>query len=172
MVVWSLRTVAAEQLNLQAAPHSDSLIWFNLERINRMDLEGMMPPRTIFLSRLIGLFSLVLGLAELMHKPAMVKIAAELVNAPALLFILGMVTLLAGLAMVLAHNVWTGGATPVIVTLAGWVLLIRGFILVAISPSRAVGLLEALHFADFYYVYVAMPLILGLYLTFAGFTSK
>jgi hypothetical protein len=28
--------------------------------------------------------------------------------------------LLGGLAMVLAHNVWSGGPLPVIVTLIGW----------------------------------------------------
>jgi hypothetical protein len=132
----------------------------------------MMSPHTIFLSRLIGLFTLIVAMAEVMHKTAMVSIAAELVNIPALLFILGMRTLLAGLAMVLAHNVWTGGATPVVVTVVGWVLLIRGIVLVAISPSRAIGVLDALHFADLYYLYVAIPLVLGLYLTFVGFSAN
>jgi hypothetical protein len=42
-----------------------------------------------------------------------------LISAPALLFVLGMVTLLAGLAVVLAHNVWTGGLTPVLVSVVG-----------------------------------------------------
>ncbi len=131
-----------------------------------------MSPRTIFLSRLIGLFSLILAVSELMHKTEMVGIAAELVQVPAVLFILGILTLLGGLAMVLAHNVWAGGVTPVVVTLVGWIVLVRGVVLVTISPINAVAALEAVHFADYYYVYVAIPALLGIYLTFVGFSTN
>jgi hypothetical protein len=137
-----------------------------------MGLEDIMPQHTIFLSRLIGLFALIISIAELIHKAAIVETAAELAQAPPLLFIAGMFTLLGGLAMVLAHNVWTGGALPVVVTVIGWLMLIRGVVLVFISPGGAAGIFEALHFADLYYLYVAVPLLLGLYLTFAGFTAS
>ena len=130
-----------------------------------------MSPLTIFLSRLIGLFVLILAMAEVMHKSEMLEVTSELIKAPGLLFILGMFTLLAGLAMVLAHNVWTGGATSVVVTGVGWVLLIRGIVFVAISPSNAAGMLEVMHFADYYYIYVAISVLLGFYLTFAGFSA-
>jgi hypothetical protein len=39
------------------------------------------------------------------------------VRNPPLLLIFSMVWLIAGLAMVLGHNIWSGGALPVIVTL-------------------------------------------------------
>jgi len=131
-----------------------------------------MLPRTIYLARLIGLFTLILSVSELLHRAAMIETASELANAPPLLFIAGVFTLLAGLAMVLGHNVWTGGALPVVVTVIGWVLLIRGIVLVFISPGGAMGIFEALRFGDLYYVYVAIPLLMGLYLTFAGFTAS
>ena len=130
-----------------------------------------MLPHTIFLSRLIGLFALIVSIAEMMHKAAMVETASELANAPPLLFIAGIFTLLAGLAMVLSHNLWTGGVTTVVVTIIGWVMLVRGIVLVFISPGGAAGIFEALHFGQLYYFYVAIPLLLGLYLTFAGFTA-
>jgi len=79
--------------------------------------------------------------------------------------------LLGGLALVLRHNVWHGGAATVLVTLVGWILLLRGILLVFISPGGALGIFEALHFARFYYFYVALPLVLGIYLTFAGFAA-
>jgi len=131
-----------------------------------------MLPRTIFLSRLIGLFALIVSLSELAHKSAMVALATDLANAPPLLFIAGTFMLLGGLAIVLTHNIWGGGFAPVLVTLIGWVMLVRGVILVFISPEGAVGVFEALRFAEFYYVYAALPLLLGLYLTFAGFTAQ
>jgi hypothetical protein len=130
-----------------------------------------MSPRTIFLSRLIGLYALVISTSMLVHKTAMITTAAELAQAPPLLFIAGWFTLLAGLAMVLTHNIWAGGTLPVVVTLIGWALLIRGIVMVFISPGGAASIYEALHFAELYYVYVAIPLLLGIYLTYAGFKS-
>ena len=131
-----------------------------------------MSARTIFLSRLIGLYSLVTSVSMLMHKGAMVETVAALANAPPLLLIGGMFTLLAGLALVLSHNLWSGGALPLVNTLLGWVLLFRGIVLVFISPGGAAALYEALHFEQLYYLYVAIPLALGLYLTGAGFKAQ
>ena len=136
-----------------------------------MDLESMMQPRTIFLCRLIGLWALIVSISFMLHKTAMVDIAVDLSNAPALLFISGAFTVLAGLAVVLGHNVWTGGVAPVVVTVVGWALLIKGGVLVVVSPGGASGLLAASHFADYAYFYAAISLVLGLYLTYAGFLA-
>jgi hypothetical protein len=130
-----------------------------------------MLPRTIFLSRLLGLWVLIIALAVMLHKTAMVSIAADFGNAPGLLFISGVFTVLAGLAMVLGHNIWTGGAAPVVVTLVGWAMLIKGIGLVFISPGEAAGLLAVSRFAEYAYVYGGVLLVLGLYLTYAGFLA-
>lgn len=73
---------------------------------------------TVFLSRLIGLFAILVALSLLMHKQATVETLTALVRNPPLLLIFGMIWLIAGLAMVLGHNVWSGGALPVVVTLS------------------------------------------------------
>jgi hypothetical protein len=127
---------------------------------------------TIFLSRLIGLYSLITSLSMLLHKAAMVETVAELAHAPPLLLIGGMITLLSGLAIVIGHNVWGRGLLPLVITVLGWVLLLRGIILVFISPGGAAALYEVLHFEQLYYLYVAVPLALGLYLTGAGFKAQ
>ena len=67
-------------------------------------------PRTIYLSRLLGVFLLVLAVAELTQRSNLAATAMEFANSPALLLLSGMLTLVAGLAIVLAHNVWRGGA--------------------------------------------------------------
>jgi hypothetical protein len=130
-----------------------------------------MSERTIFLSRLIGLNSLIVSISMLFHKAAIVATASELAKAPPLLFIGGLFALLAGIAMVLLHNSWSGGLLPVVVTLVGWAVLIRGIIMVFISPEGASTVYEAMHFGNLYYVYVAIPFCLGLYLTCSGFTA-
>ncbi len=66
-----------------------------------------MSPRTVFLARLIGPFAILLSLSELVHKQQTVETAAALVRDRPLLLMIAMMGLLAGLAMVLAHNVWS-----------------------------------------------------------------
>jgi hypothetical protein len=131
-----------------------------------------MSPRTIFLARLIGLFAILLSLSEFVRKQAMVETANALVRDRPLLFILAMLGLLAGLAIVLAHNVWSGGALPVVVTLFGWILLIRGALLLFLPPEAVAGLIDFFHFEQLFYFYAGITLVLGLYLTYAGFKAS
>ncbi|MGB6176215.1 MAG: hypothetical protein WBF43_07740 [Methylocella sp.] len=128
-----------------------------------------MRPLTIFLSRLIGLFALVLSLAMVLHRRSYVETAATLIQDRPLLLVLGMISLIAGLAIVLAHNIWSGGTLPVIVTLIGWINLIRGLILLLLPPQAVVSLFEIFHFDERFYLYVAIIFVLGVYLTFMGF---
>ena len=44
------------------------------------------------------------------------------------MFVLSIIIVAAGLAMVLAHNIWSGGAQAVVVTLVGWLTLIKGLL--------------------------------------------
>ncbi len=76
-----------------------------------------MSPRTAFLSRLIGLYLILVSLAMVAHKQATVESMAALVRNPPVLFVIGVIAVAAGLAMVLSHNVWSGGVHPVVVTL-------------------------------------------------------
>jgi hypothetical protein len=131
-----------------------------------------MSTRTIFLARLIGLFSLVVSVAMFLHKQAMIETVTAMVRDQPLLFVLGMLGLLAGLAMVLAHNVWSGGALPIVVTLFGWILLIRGTILLLLSPDTLVSLMDSIHFERLFYFSAGITLVLGLYLTYAGFRAS
>src|SRR5260370_42003913 len=104
-----------------------------------------MSPRAIFRARVSGLFAILLSLSEFLHKQATVETAAALVRDRPLLFILAMLGLLAGLAIVLAHNVWSGGALPVLVTLFGWILLIRSAVLLFLPPETVAGLIDFFH---------------------------
>jgi hypothetical protein len=130
-----------------------------------------MSPRTVFLARLIGLFALLLSFSELVHKQAMIETANALVRDRPLLLMMGMLGLLAGLAMVLSHNIWSGGAVPVVVTLFGWILLIRGAVLLFLSPEAAAGMIDFFRFEQLFYVYAGITLLLGLYLTYGRFQA-
>ena len=131
-----------------------------------------MSSRTRFLGRLNGLYLILISLAMVVHKQATVELMAALVrNAPEL-FISGVIAVSAGLAIVLGHTVWSGGVLPVVVTLTGWLMLIKGVFLLFLSPEGTYRFfLAGLHYEHFFYQYNAIPLVLGVYLTYAGICS-
>ena len=83
-----------------------------------------------------------------------------------------MISLACGLAMTISHNIWKGGAPPVIVTIIGWLMVIRGAGLMALSPAGISRLVEALRYEQRFYFYMGATLVLGLYLTWAGFGAS
>jgi len=101
----------------------------------------------------------------------MIVTATAIVQDRPLLLIVAMLGVVAGLAIVLSHNVWRGGALAIVVTLCGWIFLIRGIVLLFLSPEETVGLLSLLRYEDLFYMYAAIPIVLGLYLTWASFRS-
>ena len=131
-----------------------------------------MSPRTIFLSRLFGLYCLIVVPAMVLNKEATVAKVTALMQDPPVMLVLGVFTLIAGLAMVLGHNVWSGGAAPVLVTLLGWSTLAKGALFLFLPPGLEPRFfLEQLHYAQLFYLYMAITLALGLYLTYAGFAA-
>jgi len=67
-----------------------------------------MSPRTIFLSRLIGLYCILVALPMMTRGPVTVETVTALLQNSAMTLILGVITLAPGLAMVLAHSIWSG----------------------------------------------------------------
>jgi hypothetical protein len=136
-------------------------------------LEGTMLPRTLFLSRLIGLYCILIGLSMMTRGQATVETVTALLQNSAMTLILGVITLAAGLAMVLAHNIWSGGALIVVVTLVGWMALIKSLFFLFLPHEMEAGLfLGQLHYRELFYVYAAISLVLGVYLTYGGFKSR
>jgi hypothetical protein len=135
-------------------------------------LEDIMSPRTLFLSKLIGLYCILGSLSMMTHREVTLQAVTELLHSPALRLVLGVVTLVAGLAMVLVHNVWSGGALPVIVTIVGWATLIKGSLFFFLLPeTEARAFLGVFHYQQLSYVYMAISLVIGIYLTYRGFMS-
>jgi len=67
-----------------------------------------MSPRTLFLSRLIGLYCIFIALSMMTRRQATVETVTVLLQNSSMMLIVGIITLAAGLAVVLAHNIWSG----------------------------------------------------------------
>jgi hypothetical protein len=123
---------------------------------------------TIFLARLIGLFTVLLISALLLRGSSMVE---TLIADRPLMLTYAIISLAIGLAMILGHNVWSGGALPVVVTLVGWLILAKGLLLMFLTPEALTQFVERMHYGEHIYLYVAPSLVIGLYLTWAGFAA-
>jgi hypothetical protein len=135
-------------------------------------MEAGMPQLTIFLAKLIGLFTLIFSVALLLRREFFVATVTGFMHDPVILLMFGMIALAAGLAMVLAHNRWSGGVLSVVVTVLGWIFLIRGLLLLFLPSDLLDGVFAALRFEERYYLYAMIPFVLGAYLAYAGFTAE
>lgn len=129
-----------------------------------------MKPLTVYLGRLLGLFTLITSFWLLTERQnTLSTIPALLGDRPAMV-IFAIIALAGGLAIVLAHNIWSGGVLPILVTLIGWVMLIRGVLFLFLPPEATLRILAAMQFERFFYIYLAIPFVLGLYLSYLAFT--
>ena len=71
------------------------------------------------------------------------ELITEAVASHVLIYISGVLSLLAGLAIVLAHNRWSGG-WPVIITVLGWLMVIGGVIRIVV-PQLAQAVAETIY---------------------------
>jgi hypothetical protein len=123
---------------------------------------------TVFLARAIGRFTVALVAALLVRGSAIIE--ESVADGPVML-VYATISLAMGIAMVLGHNVWSGGALPVVVTLVGWLILAKGVVLLFFAPDAVSQMFEQMRYAEHYYLYLAPALVIGLYLTWAGFTA-
>ena len=126
---------------------------------------------THFLARLLGLYCLVISIMMLLRRQAMLAIVTSSVQNRALLFLVEILGLASGLALVLGHNIWSSGLLALIVTLIGWSTLIRSIMLLFLLPEAIERFIKAVRYEQNYYLFTAIPLLIGLYLTVAGLGS-
>ena len=80
---------------------------------------------SVFLAKLIGPVMLAVGIGLVANAAAYKKLAEEFLGSTALIYLSGLLTMTAGLAVVLAHNVWAAD-WRILITLLGWLTAIGG----------------------------------------------
>ena len=101
---------------------------------------------------------------------AFVTIVHAFVADTPLVLIAGVFTLFGGLAIVLLHNYWSGGALTVIITLLGWLTLIKAVVLLVLPLTKLVTMYCGVSPTRIL-ISGLLTLLLGIYLTVAGFRS-
>jgi hypothetical protein len=90
---------------------------------------------SVFLARLMGPVALAVGIAVFLNGVSIRIMAEEVMRSRALVFISGMLSMVAGLAIVLTHNQWVAN-WPVLITIIGWLGTISGAARI-ICPGKA-----------------------------------
>jgi hypothetical protein len=102
----------------------------------------MVSPQTLYLARFIGV-GLALMCAALAARPRWaLEAIGTMMGQPGVMLVTGVMTLVAGAALVIGHNLWTGGYIPIAVTAIGWLTLIKGFAILVL-PAPVLGRLYA-----------------------------
>src|SRR5262245_22830986 len=104
-----------------------------------MPAKGQDMTTSIFLARLIGPVFVLVGIGMFANRAAYQAMAHEIVASAPLIYISGVLAFVAGLAIVLNHNVWAAD-WRIIITLIGWLALLRGAMRV-VFPQQSVALI-------------------------------
>jgi hypothetical protein len=132
-----------------------------------------MTATTRFLCRLLGLYCLIAAFSMALHREIFLDIVTALVHDASLMFVVGIITVLGGLALVLVHNRWQGSGHVVVVSILAWITLLKGLLLLFITPANAPAFyLGALHYPRLFYVYASVSAIIGMYLCYGGFRIR
>jgi hypothetical protein len=126
---------------------------------------------TRFLAELIGLLQLSLGVSLLFQKAVFIKVLTDLTANRSALFMVGVLLLLAGLAIVLTHNIWTGGVLTIAITLIGWILILRGLASMFLPGDGMPRMIRWCKVEELSWLYAAWVLAIGAWLTWAGFAT-
>jgi uncharacterized membrane protein len=121
-----------------------------------------------YLAEVWGISIVLISLALLIKPKHLKRLFAEVEN-ETMMFLGGIISLIIGVAMVLAHNVWVQN-WQVIVTILGWGSLVKG-LSVLFLPELIKNWVKKMETAPFLPFALLVMLFIGLALTYFGFTA-
>lgn len=127
--------------------------------------------RTRLFARVLGPFLVILDVTAVVRTSDMRGLLSEFVPNSLSTWVFGAFVLLGGLVIVALHQYWRGAAA-IIVSLVGWLVVLRGVMLVAF-PQTFVSVAESMVGAEAWWraICIAFALV-GLYLTYVGWIAR
>ncbi len=123
---------------------------------------------SIFLAKLFGLYFLVAGGIIMMRQKSFMPIFTEIFHSRALLLILGIAELFAGLAIVIAHPIFSATWQGVITLVGAW-MAVEGVIYLAMPYTKVSRLMRQFNTPTWYTSGGLVAVVLGAYLAGKGF---
>jgi hypothetical protein len=112
---------------------------------------------------------LVLAVAMAFNIGSFPALAEQVSRDLALIFLSGILLLVAGLAIVRAHNVWIAG-WPVLVTIIGWIAIVSGIARMLFPNQLAAMAVGFSQSTGWLIAWAVLLLVLGGFLTFKAYS--
>jgi len=123
---------------------------------------------SLFLARLLGIYFLIIAADMLIRRREFEGAVKDFVTSKGLLLFSGSTSLLFGLAIVITYPIYEKNLQGLI-TLIGYFLIFRGVVRFACPSYLQKKMFSFVH--KRYWILFSILLILGVYLTYAGFTT-
>jgi len=88
---------------------------------------------SILIAKIIGLIYVAFGVGLLLNKSYYIKAINSLLEDSSYFIIGGLLAIIIGILIIEYHNIWSNDWT-VLITIIGWIALIKGIILLAFPP--------------------------------------
>jgi len=123
---------------------------------------------SIFLAKLFGLYFLIAGGIIMMRQRSFMPIFTEILGSRPLLLILGVAELLAGLAIVIAHPIFTATWQGLLTLVGAW-MAVEGVIYLAMPYTKVGRLMRQFNTPTWYTSGGLVAIVMGGYLAGKGF---
>lgn len=123
---------------------------------------------TNYLAEVWGISIVVIALALLIKEKHLKSLLAKIETEESL-FMWGFISLVIGVAMVLAYNVWSSG-WQVIITILGWLSLLKGLALL-FMPEQMKKWAKKIESQKWLQIALVILVFIGLVITYLGFTT-
>ena len=124
---------------------------------------------SIFLAKIIGLYLIIDGLIAVTRQKDLIPIIEQFKNSKAGMLLLGVFLFVVGLLITTTHNIWSGAAFQVVLTLLGWIILLKGLFLSLMPVSCMSKLITKFNKPVVYKVVGPTVVLIGVWLAISGF---
>lgn len=124
--------------------------------------------RSVFLSRVIGIYMLVVSVAMLINMSSFVNMINELVSNKSIMFLSGFFTLIIGILLVVSHNVWRWNWS-LLITIIAWIVFIKAISLIFFPHILDTLTTTFVQNSKFAYGCAIFDFVVGIILLFQGY---
>jgi len=123
---------------------------------------------SIFLAKSIGLYLVIISVGMILNGNKLKPAIREILKNPALVLFSGILALIIGILMIVAHNIWVKD-WRVIITVLGWLTLIKGASRLFFPDYVINATTKWVEHKVAYYVTMFLTLLLGFILLYFGY---
>lgn len=124
-----------------------------------------------FLSKVIGLYEIIISIAILTNMQQFTVGIQGLMNNDSLMLYIGCITIIMGILLVVSHNLWQW-SWRVLVTIVAWVVLLKGISILLVPHTSDQITMYFITNSNFAYSVAVTDLLLGLLFCYFGFRKK